>query len=237
MKKILGGLFFIGLSIAATVKLTQGIMEASDWWLLLTILGRLARVFAVVFAFIYGCCLLGLSWEERKQNMHKKELRERIESGPLRWENDLSKMVNKEDVLALVDQLDEPEKPKKVKIPKWYADAINWVDPMTKEPLPRAEIVTTIILNKNNYQMFNAKKQKWIDDNLETAIRAIWDGEFEIEDPLYLMPVPYLNNRWYIFRGGALEQTTSKEFASKFTAAEIDWRFPEIRALAEEVAE
>ena len=76
------------------------------------------------------------------------------------------------------------------------------------------------------------------DDNQETFAKA-WLYGYKEKESLYVMPVPYATHNMYyaVIHSGTIVPIGSKIGATKFTEAEINEYFPEIKEFAERVEE
>lgn len=141
------------------------------------------------------------------------------------------------EILDLIDQLDEPEKPV---VPQFVAD---WFE---KEGLNNLE--NRIVYQCNHEKDLPTSQfsefDKWFStptkNPIETLIK-MKDG-YEVEKPLYHMPLPYQSNStiyYYKQDDGKIsfKQGGMMKDHSKFTQEELDKYFPEIKHMAEEVQE
>ncbi|MDT2771993.1 DUF1642 domain-containing protein [Enterococcus durans] len=120
----------------------------------------------------------------------------------------------------------EPQKPV---VPKFVAE---WIEYAKK----KGDSLAISFKPWNLYGVEYSKADRWIEDNQETFARAWIDG-YEVEkEQLYVMPVPYIpfpahycvEDDHISFRQGN---------AQKFTQAELDRYFPDIKQFAVTVEE
>ncbi|MDA3973272.1 DUF1642 domain-containing protein [Enterococcus thailandicus] len=139
--------------------------------------------------------------------------------------------------IDIVEQLDEPQKPD---IPTELAEYIKENDGENV-----ADVFSQEWLIYYDNQPLGEKVGKWIFDNDEKennrryliAVQAFVTGDYEVEkEPLYVMPVPHVSfpvhycveDDHVSFRQGN---------AQKFTQAELDKYFPDIKQFAVPVDE
>ena len=125
----------------------------------------------------------------------------------------------------LVDDMPEP---KKVKVPKWFAELLS------KQKEDSHDLVKRVweIYFKG---FLPIDKMNWLKEQPEKVDKAILYG-YEIEEPLYVMPVPYAENMYYYkYVDGKITACFDSDRYMMFTAAEIDEYFPKIKEFAEEV--
>lgn len=158
--------------------------------------------------------------------MNKQELIERVkECGSwLVEDGENGRYVKISKVRELIDQLDEPQK---VKIPKFVAE---YLEECKGYPLRRAMF---------NFSRMSGKTAEWLYSfsNQELFARAWLDG-YEVEEELYILPVPYIKEAWYYRKfESEFVLTMIGEYAYKFTESELDEYFPEIKKFAKRVEE
>lgn len=125
-------------------------------------------------------------------------------------------------------ELDEPQK---VKIPPFVAEYLA----DCREYSNLAWLLYPACDNKNT----DTNLSKWLEheSNQEILTRAWLDG-YEVEEELFIMPVPHTEKYWYYrtFEDEFILTTTRKK-AYKFTESELDEYFPKIKEFAERVEE
>jgi len=136
----------------------------------------------------------------------------------------------------LVDDMPEP---KKVKVPKWFAEWIERWKPTVH--FDKYKLLKELWRQWESYdgrKVMNTLENSqtyWLTRNVETATKAILYG-YEIEEPLYIMPVPYAENMcYYKNEDGEMEARFDSDVYTEFTVAEINEHFPKIKEFAEEV--
>lgn len=110
----------------------------------------------------------------------------------------------------------------------------DWFD-LEKHDLENAIYRYVVYCNKQQVAgPFNDWFSNYKNMPIETLIKM--KNGYEVEkEPLFHMPVPYLEDAYY--RNDDLKELTSFKKYSKFTQTELDERFPDIKHMAEEVQE
>lgn len=164
----------------------------------------------------------------------KESAKRKIETDNLveYWQGKAETYVN---AIGLAQQLDEPQK---VKVPKCVAE---WIEQAKKERQSLYEAMWNIESSTYYHKYDNAAYQ-WMfegalhDEHQELFTEAYMHG-YEVEkEPLYVMPVPHVSfpvhycveDDHISFRQGN---------AQKFTQAELDKYFPDIKQFAVPVDE
>lgn len=132
----------------------------------------------------------------------------------------------------------EPEKPV---VPKWVAEILE--DDEISRPMAKLNMVIHNQVNEpesgetcNRTIEFLTERGMHLDDFICKVMFTISTNFYEVEkESLFHMPVPYLEDAYY--RNDNLKMLTSFKKDSKFTQAELDERFPDIKHMAEEVGD
>ena len=125
------------------------------------------------------------------------------------------------------------EDEEKTKIPKWFEKYV-----LNTKGKTAYEKLYNFWRNYDAENCCMSKKHiSWVTKHKEIVTEAFLVG-YEVDEPLYVMPVPYAPDLYY-YRDfdSEIRATHREEEASKFTEAEINEYFPKIAEFKEEVGE
>ncbi|WP_270660708.1 DUF1642 domain-containing protein [Enterococcus thailandicus] len=134
------------------------------------------------------------------------------------------------DVIKLLEQLDEPQKP--VIVPHSVGALIEFYRGEDVE----LRHILVCIKEWSDADNVHTDEVNWIVSNPETFMRAWLDG-YEVEkEPLYIMPVPHVSfSVHYCVEDDHISFRQGN--AQKFTQAELDRYFPDVKQFAVPVDE